>query len=147
MPMPTVNDYLQRAVAALAARDMNRAEKLTRDLLAKDATNVEAWNLLAYIYQEAGQPEQAIEHCEAAVRLNPWHAAFVAFALGLFLFLAVFGIPLAHEDDALRAVRAVAQIRERLTALGEELAVPLSFRTGVNTGDAWARELLDSLSA
>jgi len=60
---------------------------------------------------------------------------------------AVFGIPLAHEDDALRAVRAVAEIRERLTALGEELAVPLSFRTGVNTGDAWARELLDSLSA
>ncbi len=35
--------------------------------------------------------------------------------------MAVFGIPVAHEDDALRAVRAVAEIRERLAALGEEL--------------------------
>ncbi len=54
--------------------------------------------------------------------------------------MAVFGIPVAHEDDALRAVRAVAQIRERLTGLGEELAVALSFRTGVNTGEVVAGE-------
>ena len=54
--------------------------------------------------------------------------------------MAVFGIPIAHEDDALRAVRAVAEIRERLTALGEELSVALSFRTGVNTGEVVAGE-------
>ncbi len=54
--------------------------------------------------------------------------------------MAVFGIPVAHEDDALRAVRAVAEIRERLTALGEELSVALSFRTGVNTGEVVAGE-------
>ncbi len=54
--------------------------------------------------------------------------------------MAVFGIPLAHEDDALRAVRAVAEIRERLAALGEELSVALSFRTGVNTGEVVAGE-------
>ncbi len=52
--------------------------------------------------------------------------------------MAVFGIPVAHEDDALRAVRAVAEIRERLAALGEELSVALSFRTGVNTGEVVA---------
>ncbi len=54
--------------------------------------------------------------------------------------MAVFGIPVAHEDDALRAVRAVAEIRERLTGLGEELSVALSFRTGVNTGEVVAGE-------
>ena len=52
--------------------------------------------------------------------------------------MAVFGIPVAHEDDALRAVRAVAEIRERLTALGDGAAVALSFRTGVNTGEVVA---------
>ena len=48
--------------------------------------------------------------------------------------MAVFGIPLVHEDDALRAVRAAAEIRERLPAVAEEVGVALRFRTGVNTG-------------
>jgi class 3 adenylate cyclase len=54
--------------------------------------------------------------------------------------MAVFGIPVAHEDDALRAVRAAAEIRERLAALADELAVALVFRTGVNTGPVVAGE-------
>ena len=49
--------------------------------------------------------------------------------------MAIFGVPVSHEDDALRAVRAVSEIRDRLTALGGELPVALSFRTGVNTGE------------
>jgi class 3 adenylate cyclase len=48
--------------------------------------------------------------------------------------MAVFGIPRVHEDDALRAVRAAAEIRERLPAIAEEVGVALRFRTGVNTG-------------
>jgi class 3 adenylate cyclase/tetratricopeptide (TPR) repeat protein len=48
--------------------------------------------------------------------------------------MAIFGIPVAQEDDALRAVRAVAEIRDRLTELGEARSLALSFRTGVNTG-------------
>jgi class 3 adenylate cyclase len=43
--------------------------------------------------------------------------------------MAIFGIPVAQEDDALRAVRAVAEIRERLTQLGETRSLSLSFRT------------------
>lgn len=48
--------------------------------------------------------------------------------------MAVFGIPRVHEDDALRAVRAAAEIRKRMPALAEEVGVALRFRTGVNTG-------------
>ncbi|MGP0036927.1 MAG: adenylate/guanylate cyclase domain-containing protein [Solirubrobacteraceae bacterium] len=48
--------------------------------------------------------------------------------------MAVFGIPRVHEDDALRAVRAAAEIRERLPVVAEEVGVALRFRTGVNTG-------------
>ena len=43
--------------------------------------------------------------------------------------MAVFGVPVAHEDDALRAVRAAAQMRDALPALG------LQARIGVNTGE------------
>jgi class 3 adenylate cyclase len=49
--------------------------------------------------------------------------------------VAVFGIPHVREDDALRAVRAASEIRERLPAVAAELGVELSFRTGVNTGE------------
>src|SRR5206468_10471438 len=52
---------------------------------------------------------------------------------------AVFGIPTMHEDDALRAVRAAAELREQLDGLNEELererGVRIALRTGVNTGE------------
>jgi class 3 adenylate cyclase/tetratricopeptide (TPR) repeat protein len=53
--------------------------------------------------------------------------------------MAVFGIPTLHEDDAVRAVRAAAGMREALEGLNDELerdrGVRLAVRTGVNTGE------------
>jgi class 3 adenylate cyclase/tetratricopeptide (TPR) repeat protein len=50
--------------------------------------------------------------------------------------MAVFGLPHAHDDDALRAVRAAFMIRDRTARLGETqgLPVPLRVRVGVNSG-------------
>ena len=54
--------------------------------------------------------------------------------------MAVFGIPVAHEDDALRAVRAAAEMREEVVGLRGELrrerGLDLAVRIGVNTGEA-----------
>src|SRR6266571_3509902 len=56
--------------------------------------------------------------------------------------MAVFGLPRLHEDDALRAVRAAAEMRRALTELNAELerrwGVQLANRTGVNTGEVVA---------
>src|SRR5256886_6838387 len=53
--------------------------------------------------------------------------------------MAVFGVPAVHEDDALRAVRAAAELRDALGDLNTELAesygTRLELRTGVNTGE------------
>src|SRR5207247_4398033 len=56
--------------------------------------------------------------------------------------MAVFGIPAVHEDDALRAVRAAADLGSALERLNVELeqrwGVRLQVRTGVNTGEVVA---------
>jgi class 3 adenylate cyclase/tetratricopeptide (TPR) repeat protein len=55
--------------------------------------------------------------------------------------MAVFGVPAVHEDDALRAVRAAAELHEAISSLTDEpprLGVQLKLRTGVNTGEVVA---------
>src|SRR5437660_1927045 len=43
--------------------------------------------------------------------------------------MAVFGVPVVHEDDALRAVRAAAEMRDALPKLG------IQARLGLNSGE------------
>ena len=58
--------------------------------------------------------------------------------------MAVFGLPRAHEDDALRAVRAVTGMQAALGRVNEDLqcryGVMLANRTGVNTGEVVATD-------
>ena len=53
--------------------------------------------------------------------------------------MAVFGVPVLHEDDPLRAVRAAGEVREEFAALNEELmrdfGSVIGFRIGINTGE------------
>ena len=58
--------------------------------------------------------------------------------------MAVFGLPVQHEDDALRAVRAAAGMQSALRRVNAQLAhgygVELKNRTGVNTGEVVATD-------
>jgi DNA-binding SARP family transcriptional activator/predicted ATPase len=58
--------------------------------------------------------------------------------------MAVFGVPTAHEDDPLRAVRAAAELRTALERLGAQLQTEgrprLAARIGVSTGGVFAGE-------
>ena len=59
--------------------------------------------------------------------------------------MAVFGVPVAHEDDALRAARAAEEMRLRLAGLNDELERPfgtrIALRIGIETGEVVARAL------
>lgn len=61
--------------------------------------------------------------------------------------MAVFGVPTLHEDDALRAVRAAADMRAALPGLNEGLAatwgVELQTRTGIATGEVISADPAD----
>lgn len=52
--------------------------------------------------------------------------------------MAVFGDPVAHEDDPLRAVRAALELHEAVEALNRDveprIGAPIGMHTGVNTG-------------
>jgi class 3 adenylate cyclase len=56
--------------------------------------------------------------------------------------MAVFGVPRIHEDDAVRAVRAAADMRDALADLNRdlkaELGITIVVRTGINTGEVVA---------
>ena len=49
--------------------------------------------------------------------------------------VALFGAPVAHEDDAERAVRAALQMQRTLATLRQDLRVSAEMRVGVNTGE------------
>ena len=56
--------------------------------------------------------------------------------------MAAFGIPVSHEDDALRAARAALDIRAAIAALNDQLAQQhgrrLEIRIGIETGEVVA---------
>jgi class 3 adenylate cyclase len=56
--------------------------------------------------------------------------------------MAAFGVPVAHEDDPIRALRAALRMRRRLEEVNADLraryGVELQIRTGVNTGEVLA---------
>jgi class 3 adenylate cyclase/tetratricopeptide (TPR) repeat protein len=56
--------------------------------------------------------------------------------------MAAFGVPVAHEDDPGRALRAALRMLRRLEAVNEDLAashgITLAIRIGVNTGEVLA---------
>jgi class 3 adenylate cyclase/tetratricopeptide (TPR) repeat protein len=56
--------------------------------------------------------------------------------------VAVFGVPVVHEDDALRAVRAAAEMRTALAGLNIDLerdwGTRIETRIGINTGEVVA---------
>jgi DNA-binding SARP family transcriptional activator len=69
------------------------------------------------------------------------HGATVERSLG-GAAAAIFGIPVVHEDDALRAVLAATEMRERLAAVHQELedhwGAWLVLRIGIGTGEVVA---------
>ena len=52
--------------------------------------------------------------------------------------MAVFGAPIAHDDDPVRAIRAALDIHERMAALSSETGHPLQAHVGIASGQVVA---------
>jgi DNA-binding SARP family transcriptional activator len=80
-----------------------------------------------------------LDRCLAGVRAAvSRHGGTVAEAADAAVF-SVFGVPAAHEDDALRAVRATVEARAAVAGLNDELPAGrgafLETRAGISTGE------------
>ena len=121
--------------AALAAAAPQREQRKTVTVLQCDVTGSTALG-------ERLDPESLravlARYFEAAKTVIDRHGGVVEKFIGDAV-LAVFGVPVVHEDDALRAVRAAVGIREAIGLLNDELArdygATLTLRIGVNTGE------------
>jgi class 3 adenylate cyclase/tetratricopeptide (TPR) repeat protein len=61
--------------------------------------------------------------------------------------VAIFGAPVAHEDDAERAVRCALQMQHTLANLSGRVGVDLQMRVGVNTGEVLVGALGGDITA
>lgn len=77
----------------------------------------------------------------AAAEIATEHGGIVNHVIGHDIVM-LFGVPTAHEDDPLRAVRATLDLHERARTLGAEwerrLGVTIRMHSGVHTGSVVA---------
>ena len=109
----------RKTVTAVVARLSNAAELADR---------LEPEVLRAFLDRYANRVSSAVERHGGIARSESGRA------------LAVFGVPTANEDDALRAVRAATEIREGVGVLNDGLlpehGVFLEVRAAIDTGEA-----------
>ena len=89
-------------------------------------------------FSEAADPEQVkalVEQCFAELCNDVTAFGGRVDKIVGDAVVALFGAPVAHEDDAERAVRAALQMQETLARLRRERQIDARLRVGVNTGE------------
>jgi class 3 adenylate cyclase/DNA-binding winged helix-turn-helix (wHTH) protein/Flp pilus assembly protein TadD len=151
-----VHDHLPPGVSLLdlgrqQLRGLSRPETVFEVRLAAPMTPYETRKTVTVLFSSVGTsvPEGRRLDAEARRRVMSRsfadmravlerHGATVETYPGDAL-MAVFGVPLLHEDDALRAIRAASEMCEALPPLADEIerafGSRLTVRVGVGTGE------------
>jgi class 3 adenylate cyclase/tetratricopeptide (TPR) repeat protein len=86
----------------------------------------------------AHDPEQIKEKIDSCLGLMEQSIRSYDGLVGKFIgdaVMAIFGIPVAHEDDAERAVKVGMLIRDKIRSYGEQNGIKTEVRVGVNIGE------------
>ena len=87
-------DWAQ-AKSALQARQYEQAVPLLQKVVAKDASNADAFNYLGYTHARADKPQEALAYYNKALDINPKHRGANAYLGELHLKLG--DLPAAEE--------------------------------------------------
>jgi len=118
------DEALLGPVAIRPARAARRKRKLVTVVSADILAGVPDPEALAAALQQAR---------DLAAEVVTAHGGVVERSVGDAV-IAVFGVPAAHEDDALRAARAAIALREGMRELSDRLEAEVGFRLGVPIG-------------
>jgi class 3 adenylate cyclase len=159
---PSIDELLDRAVAAINRGDRAAATALAGQVLAADNANAEAEDLLAApsdpgeirrltiffadlvdstVLSTRVEPETyrllVGRYREQVLRAVNRYEGHIGSTKGDGL-LAVFGHPIAHEDDARRAVQAGLEITREVAKLSDQarrrFGIAINVRVGVHRG-------------
>jgi class 3 adenylate cyclase/tetratricopeptide (TPR) repeat protein len=104
-------------------------------------TDVAGSTALAERLQPEAVRRVMLRYFDAVARVIARHGGTIEKFIGDAV-MAVFGMPVAFEDHALRAVRAAQELEQELASVNDELraefGVQIAVRTGVNSGDVVA---------
>jgi class 3 adenylate cyclase/tetratricopeptide (TPR) repeat protein len=158
----SIDELLDRAVAAINRGDRRAATALAGQVLAVDSANAEAEDLLAApsdpgeirrltiffsdlvdstVLSTRVEPETyrllVGRYREQVLRIVDRYEGHIGSTKGDGL-LAVFGYPIAHEDDVRRAVQAGLEITREVSRLSEQarrrFGIEINVRVGVHRG-------------
>ncbi|HWT48004.1 MAG TPA: adenylate/guanylate cyclase domain-containing protein [Mycobacterium sp.] len=158
----SVDELLDRAVAAVNRGDRAAATTLAQQVLAADSANAEAEDVLAApsepgeirrltiffadlvdstVLSTQVEPETyrllVGRYREQVLRVVNRYEGHIGYTKGDGL-LAVFGHPIAHEDDVRRAVRAGLEITREVAKLSDQarrrFGIEINVRVGVHRG-------------
>jgi class 3 adenylate cyclase len=157
-PTPTIDELLDRAVHAVNRGDRAAADALAGQVLAVDASNLDAEELLAApaaggaIRRLTIMFADLVDSTALSTRIEPEtyrtvvgryrdevlrvvnrYEGHVGSTKGDGL-LAVFGHPTPHEDDVVRAVRAGLDITSEVAALSQRVRQRFGFDINVRVG-------------
>ena len=102
LPPQNIHRVMQQAVALHNAGRLAEAEKIYRDVLAKDPRNADALQLLGLIAHQTGNPDRAVELIRKAITIRP-RAEF-------YINLAQAYVALGRTRESLEATQRAVQM-------------------------------------
>ncbi len=114
MPELSTEDLLEAALRCQYAGDLAQAQSLLRQILARDADDPDALQLLGLALAQSGQPQEGLRHALRAAQLNPDAPDAHASLADVYELLARHDQAIEEYQHALRLKPDLAEVHCKL---------------------------------
>ena len=139
-PIPSDGLFCPRCGSAVGGRGEATLAQLARPVAERRVTSILFGDLVGFTpFSEARDAEEVrdllSEYYQRCRRIVARYGGLIEKFIGDAV-VAIWGVPVAHEDDAERAVRAGSELVSAVSEYGASVGVPeLALRVGIVTGE------------